>query len=59
MKQHFKLGFRCRGAYGAVKPRGRNTLGIAAVALRQRERLHIDVIGLEKAVGRGALNPVQ
>src|SRR5262245_59797714 len=36
MEQHFKLDFRCRCARGPVKTRGRNTLGIIAVALRRR-----------------------
>ena len=59
MEQHFKLDFRCRCARGPVETRGRNTLGIIAVALRRRERLHIHVISLKKAVCGRALNPVQ
>jgi hypothetical protein len=40
MQQHLKFDFRCRCARGPVKTRSRNTLGIIAVALRRRERLH-------------------
>jgi hypothetical protein len=59
MEQHFKLAFRCRCVRGPVKTRGRNALGIIAVTLRRRARLHIHVISLKKAVCGRALNPVQ